>query len=138
MGTSANENVSRVGERCAQPEAEEAPPVEAEAEKWYKRTRRLPGELLSLGDRRWLNTAEVAAWLGLSVRAIQRLTASRRIPFIKVGHRTILFDRAAVDAWMESRPAVAAPDAARNSSSDPRRAELILETIARRRSKRGR
>ena len=91
-----------------------------------------------LHSRRWLNTTEVARYLSLSVRAIQRLTSSQRIPFLKVGHRTILFDRLAVDEWLEAQVAVTAADAISRLNTDPRRGELILDALARRQARRGR
>jgi Helix-turn-helix domain len=52
----------------------------------------LPGEVL-------LTPREVAAWLGLSVRQVQRLS----IPYIDCGERNRRYRVADVRAWLERR-----------------------------------
>jgi excisionase family DNA binding protein len=51
-------------------------------------------------DDRWLTTAEAALHLGLSVHALHRLTAARRVPFTQhaPGGRCY-FRRSELDAW---------------------------------------
>lgn len=51
------------------------------------------------GQRRLLTIAEVAEWLGVTVRHVRRLVHERRIPFIKWGH-LLRFDPDEVEAWI--------------------------------------
>ena len=51
------------------------------------------------GQRRLLTIAEVAEWLGVTVRHVRRLVQERRIPFIKWGH-LLRFDPDEVEAWI--------------------------------------
>jgi excisionase family DNA binding protein len=55
-------------------------------------------------DDRWLTTAEAAAYLGMTVNALHKLTAAEAIPF----HRDspggkLYFKRSQLDAWREGR-----------------------------------
>jgi excisionase family DNA binding protein len=54
---------------------------------------------------RWLNTREAAAYLGISVNALHRLTAARSIPFEQhaPGARCY-FRRVDLDAWRTCQP----------------------------------
>ena len=51
---------------------------------------------------RFMSIADAAAYLGLSVSFVQKLTSRRRIPFVKVGRRA-LYDRVNLDRWMARR-----------------------------------
>lgn len=51
------------------------------------------------GQRRLLTIAEVAEWLGVTIRHVRRLVQERRIPFIKWGH-LLRFDPDEVEAWI--------------------------------------
>ena len=46
-----------------------------------------------------LSTEEVAQWLGLPKRQVTRLG----IPAIRLGHRTVRFKTATVQAWLDQR-----------------------------------
>ncbi len=46
-----------------------------------------------------LTTEQVAAWLQIKPRAVERLG----IPAIKMGHRTVRYRAAAVSAWLDSK-----------------------------------
>ena len=46
-----------------------------------------------------LTTDQVAAWLQIKPRAVERLG----IPAIKMGHRTVRYKAAAVSAWLDSK-----------------------------------
>jgi excisionase family DNA binding protein len=51
---------------------------------------------------RFMDISTAAAYLGLSVSFVQKLTSRRRIPFNKVGRRA-LYDRILLDKWMSRR-----------------------------------
>jgi hypothetical protein len=48
-----------------------------------------------------LNIVELSAELGPPVRALRTWAQHRKIPFIRVGHRTLLFDAQKVRAALE-------------------------------------
>lgn len=50
----------------------------------------------------WLTTKQAAAYLGLTVAALHRLTAARRVPFVQDGPGArCWFRRSDLDAWRE-------------------------------------
>ena len=49
---------------------------------------------------RYLRVGQAAVYMGLASKTIYRLAEERRIPFIRKG-RTLLFDRLALDKWMQ-------------------------------------
>jgi excisionase family DNA binding protein len=51
-------------------------------------------------ERRLLNYARAAAYLGISLRAVKELAADGKIPKTPIGHR-VLFDREDLDAFIE-------------------------------------
>jgi excisionase family DNA binding protein len=54
-------------------------------------------------DDRWLDSKHAAEYLGVSVSAIHRLTASRSLPFSQDGPRArCYFRRSELDRWRES------------------------------------
>ena len=54
-------------------------------------------------DDGWLTTKEAAAYLGLSVNALHKLTAERRIPFSQASEGArCYFRRSDLDAWRQS------------------------------------
>ena len=53
-------------------------------------------------DRTLLNVQECASYTRLSKFTIYTFVSKRRIPFIKLGRRT-LFDQAALDRWIQSK-----------------------------------
>lgn len=47
--------------------------------------------------KRFLNKSEVAEALGLTKRGVEEMMRRRKIPFLKLGHRTVRFDWEAVE-----------------------------------------
>lgn len=54
-------------------------------------------------EKRYLNVTEIGEYLGLSKWGIYDLVAQRKIPFIKISHRVLRFDKLSIDKWMEKR-----------------------------------
>lgn len=50
--------------------------------------------------RRLMDITEVSLYIGLQVDTIYRMVSQRRIPFLKVGRRT-MFDVQLLDDWLE-------------------------------------
>jgi excisionase family DNA binding protein len=48
-----------------------------------------------------VNSKQLAAELGQSLRTIRSWTQARRIPFLRLGHRTVLFSPEKVRAALE-------------------------------------
>ena len=57
---------------------------------------------METNDRQLLNVDECASYTRLSRFTIYTFVSKRRIPFIKLGRRT-LFDRADIDRWIRSK-----------------------------------
>lgn len=54
-------------------------------------------------QRRYLDTRQAAAYLGLSPSTLTRMRAEREGPrYVKAGHR-VLYDLADLNRWMEER-----------------------------------
>jgi excisionase family DNA binding protein len=51
-------------------------------------------------DGRYMNSAGCAAYIGRTVKAVQRLVDKRQIPVSKIG-RKLQFDRERIDKWMD-------------------------------------
>ncbi len=49
-------------------------------------------------SEKFLTIDELSAELGIPVRSIRTLKQKRKIPFVKLGHRTLLFNPAKVSA----------------------------------------
>jgi excisionase family DNA binding protein len=49
---------------------------------------------------RFMNAEQLSAYIPFSIHAIYRLVAKRAIPHIKKGRR-VVFDRLAIDRWLE-------------------------------------
>ena len=49
--------------------------------------------------RRLINIQDVAEYTGLSVHTLYAMVSQRRIPFVKMGRRT-MFDREELDRWI--------------------------------------
>lgn len=47
-----------------------------------------------------IGSTETAAYLGVSVRELKRLRQARRIPFYRLGHRTVSYAIADLDAFL--------------------------------------
>lgn len=58
--------------------------------------------LHSRGVRAWLNYPEAAEYLGLSVRQLKRVVASRRVRHYKLGGHHVSFDVSDLDAYLAS------------------------------------
>lgn len=59
-------------------------------------TRALP----QAAERRLLDYAHLAAYLGISLRGAKNLAAEGAVPKVQIGHR-VLFDKTDVDAYIE-------------------------------------
>lgn len=60
------------------------------------------GERISEQADGWMGAKEAAAYLGLSVDALHKLSAARAIPFEQAGpHCKLWFRRAALDTWRQ-------------------------------------
>ena len=51
------------------------------------------------GERRLMDIKEASHYIGLQVDTVYRMVSHRRIPFVKVGRRT-LFDVQLLDNWL--------------------------------------
>lgn len=58
--------------------------------------------------RRIVDRAGVAAYLATTERNIRHLVETRRIPFVRMGERTIRFDLDQIDAWLDEHTTEAA------------------------------
>ena len=67
-----------------------------------------------MGGPRFLRIEELSTELGPSVRSFRTWMYQRKIPFIKIGHRTVLFEVEKVRAAMANFE-VKAVDSVRNS-----------------------
>ena len=54
-------------------------------------------------EKRYMKVAELAEYLGLSIRTIYDLVGKRRIPFIPLSRKALRFDRQKIDRWMEKK-----------------------------------
>lgn len=52
-------------------------------------------------EPKYLKTASLAKMLNLSPRYIRQLVADGRLPYVRVGVRTILFDLDQVQGWID-------------------------------------
>jgi excisionase family DNA binding protein len=65
-----------------------------------------PGE--SNAGRRLLDIKETSAYLGIQIDTIYRMVSERRIPFVKVGRRT-MFDLRLIDDWLSKHTVMPMP-----------------------------
>ncbi len=54
-----------------------------------------------MNTSKFVNIAELSAQIGLPVRTLRSLAQSRKIPQIRLGHRTLVFDPNKVRAALE-------------------------------------
>ena len=47
-----------------------------------------------------IGTPEAAPYIGVSLRELKRLRQARRIPFYRVSHRTVVYEIADLDAFL--------------------------------------
>ena len=59
--------------------------------------------------RRLMNITEASLYIGLQVDTIYRMVSQRRIPFVKVGRRT-LFDVRLLDDWLDRHTVLPVPE----------------------------
>jgi hypothetical protein len=57
-------------------------------------------------------SSEVASWLVLSTRAVERMARERKIPAVELPDGSLLFDPAELAAWIRTRRTKGGPDAA--------------------------
>lgn len=58
---------------------------------------------------RLLSPADVQAEYSLTLAHQRRLRQSRRIPFVRVGHRTVRYERADIEAYLYTHRVAALP-----------------------------
>ncbi len=58
--------------------------------------------------RRLLSVQEAADYIGLSPDTVYTMVSQRRIPYVKVGRRT-MFDVGLLDAWIKQRTVMPMP-----------------------------
>ena len=54
------------------------------------------------GKQKYYNKLEIAEFLGVQPRTIEKWTSGRRIPHIRVSHRCVRYNLEEVDAWFNS------------------------------------
>jgi excisionase family DNA binding protein len=52
---------------------------------------------------RLLTVDEVATYLGMTPYAVRDRVKQRQIPFVRIGERSIRFDRKKIDAWIDAQ-----------------------------------
>jgi len=57
---------------------------------------------MSNEDKTLMDVKEVAEWLGLSIHAVYRKVQQKEIPHIRIGPRTVRFNRARLEAWLNN------------------------------------
>jgi excisionase family DNA binding protein len=50
-----------------------------------------------------LNYEQAADYVGVTVGALRALVSRRRVPHVRIGPRSVVFDRAELDAWIAAR-----------------------------------
>lgn len=53
-----------------------------------------------MSDDKLLTTKEVAEWLGLSIHAVYRKVQQGEIPHLRIGPKTVRFNRARLEKWL--------------------------------------
>ena len=48
----------------------------------------------------FMNIKQVAEYLQVSPKTIRRLTKIKKLPFVKVSHKVLRFNKSRVDAWV--------------------------------------
>lgn len=61
------------------------------------------------GRRRLIDIKEASLYIGLQVDTIYHMVSQRRIPFVKVGRRT-MFDVRLLDEWLEKHTVLPSPE----------------------------
>jgi excisionase family DNA binding protein len=51
---------------------------------------------------RWMNIAEAALYLNMSVAFLRKCVRNRTVPFARVGTKTLRFRRSEIDRWAEA------------------------------------
>lgn len=69
--------------------------------------KRVEGDALP-GGRRLVDIKTASLYIGLQVDTIYRMVSERRIPFVKVGRRT-MFDIRLLDDWLEIHTVLPVP-----------------------------
>lgn len=54
-------------------------------------------------EKAFLDREELARYLGLTVGFIDTAVSERRIPFVRLGHRTVRFKKADIDEWIADK-----------------------------------
>ncbi|RLD83353.1 MAG: AlpA family transcriptional regulator [Bacteroidetes bacterium] len=54
-------------------------------------------------SKKYLRAKDVASKTGLALQTIYQYTSEKRIPFIRFGSRTTLYEETAIEHWIENR-----------------------------------
>jgi len=54
-------------------------------------------------SKKYLRAKQVAEKTGLAIQTIWQYTSENKIPFIRFGKRTALYDEKAIEHWVETR-----------------------------------
>jgi excisionase family DNA binding protein len=53
-----------------------------------------------LTEKKWLTISEAARYINMSVAFLRKNVRLRTIPHVRIGSKSLRFDRAALDAWI--------------------------------------
>jgi excisionase family DNA binding protein len=73
--------------------------IKVEADQHKARTGKKKAEFLT----RFWDKRELAEYLGLSVFTIDAWVSQRRIPFVKIGGRKVMFDKKEIETWIDGQ-----------------------------------
>lgn len=59
-----------------------------------------------MSDPRFLNYKQAAEYLALPCGTLRSLVSHKRIPHVRIGPRSVTFDRAELDRWIDERKVV--------------------------------
>lgn len=51
---------------------------------------------------KWMNISEAARYIGMSKAFLRKGTRKKTVPFVRVGTKSLRFDRDALDAWLKA------------------------------------
>jgi excisionase family DNA binding protein len=53
--------------------------------------------------RRFLDKRQLAAYLGISIYTVDAWVSQRRIPYVKLGGKRVMFDTGDIDKWVDEQ-----------------------------------
>jgi excisionase family DNA binding protein len=54
-------------------------------------------------DKKWLTIREAATYIGMSVGFLRKAVRLRRVPYTRIGNKSLRFDRNALDQWLATQ-----------------------------------